>query len=105
MGPIVALVYSASLGYCLEENCPDPARGAPWANWVPCQVFERETIPSSHWGGASAPLGPISGYLAVGVVMEEVFLLLILRPQCSGIKETRFLLFLFFLCLTIREEL
>ena len=42
-----------------------PDRGAPWPNWVPCQVFEGDTCPLSHRGrfvgSVSSTLGVVSG--------------------------------------------
>ena len=60
-----------------------------------------------HTGVGLSPLWALfQGYVAAGVVMGEFFLLLIshlLHVLVQGITGTHFLIFLFFLCFTIRE--
>lgn len=85
MGPITASDWPSwfipPVGCWLHGNGPALDRDAPWPNWVPCQVFEGETIPSSYRGRAAVPLGPISGYPAMGMVVGEILLLLMLSLQ------------------------
>ena len=80
-----------------------PDRGAPWPNWVPCQVFEGDTCPLSHRGrfvgSVSSTLGVVSGEGGDKGGLPAT------KPVSwvQDINKTYFLILLFFLCLAVRD--
>ena len=88
MGPTLAsgLVFPVNSDYRIlsQRELSALDRDASWSNCMPCKGLEGETRPSSYKCEVSPLWALFQGYLALGGVAGEIFLLLILGPSGSG---------------------